>query len=257
MPRRAISALYRRYRPECSPHDRSRPPHRPRPPPAGCTGSRRLPARGDGRCPCPAPARSLVRTIWLSLDPYMRGRMDEGPSATPRAPGSASRCGARCVGKVLESRDPAFAKATSSRAMAAGRAISCCRPASCASSIRQQAPLSTALGMLGMPGMTAYTGLHGDRPPASRARPWSSVRPRVPVGAARRPDRQAEGLRVVGDRRRAGEMPLRHRASSASTSASTATSPISPGGCAQACPHGRRHLCRAGRRRAFVGDPAA
>ena len=34
----------------------------------------------QGEVPSPGPGQFLARTVWLSLDPYMRGRMDDGPS---------------------------------------------------------------------------------------------------------------------------------------------------------------------------------
>jgi NADPH-dependent curcumin reductase CurA len=51
----------------------------------------------------------LLRTIWLSLDPYMRGRMSEGPSyAAPVPIGGVMEGGTVC--EVMASNNPAFAK---------------------------------------------------------------------------------------------------------------------------------------------------
>jgi hypothetical protein len=100
----------------------------------------------------------LRRTIYLSLDPYVRGRMSDGPSyATPVGLGQVMV--GRTVGEVLESKHPAFAKGDcvaandgwQSYGVSSGKALQKLDPAA--------APISTALGVLGMPGMTAYVGL--------------------------------------------------------------------------------------------------
>src|SRR6478752_5964087 len=53
--------------------------------------------------PAPGPGEVLVRTIWLSLDPYMRGRMNDGPSyAAPIELGEVMQ--GECVGVVEASR---------------------------------------------------------------------------------------------------------------------------------------------------------
>ena len=100
----------------------------------------------------------LRRTIYLSLDPYMRGRMSEGPSyATPVALGQVMV--GRTVAEVIESRDPGFSRGDivaandgwQTHGVSSGRGLQKIDPAA--------APISTSLGVLGMPGMTAYVGL--------------------------------------------------------------------------------------------------
>src|SRR6266851_6794935 len=100
----------------------------------------------------------LRRTIYLSLDPYMRGRMNEGPSyATPVALGDVM--GGATVGEVVESRDPAFTPGDivigydgwQEYGRSSGKDLRKLDPAA--------APISSALGLLGMPGLTAYVGL--------------------------------------------------------------------------------------------------
>src|SRR5580693_9802915 len=62
-------------------------------------------------CPIPTPGAGevLLRTIWLSLDPYMRGRMSDGPSyATPVPIGGVMEAGTVC--EVIAARHPGFAK---------------------------------------------------------------------------------------------------------------------------------------------------
>ena len=59
--------------------------------------------------PPPGQGQVLLRTIWLSLDPYMRGRMSDGPSyATPVPIGGVIEAGT--VGEVVVSNNPGFAK---------------------------------------------------------------------------------------------------------------------------------------------------
>src|SRR5260370_36915854 len=63
----------------------------------------------DYALPTPGEGQVLLRTIWLSLDPYMRGRMSEGPSyAAPVPIGGGMEGGA--VGAVIASKNPSFAK---------------------------------------------------------------------------------------------------------------------------------------------------
>ncbi|GHD46125.1 NADP-dependent oxidoreductase [Thalassobaculum fulvum] len=113
-------------------------------------GEAELPALGDGEI--------LVRIIWLSLDPYMRGRMDDKRSyAQPQALGAVMQGGT--VGQVVESRNPKFAEGDfvlgmfgwQSHAVSDGAMVRKLDPA--------VAPLSTWVGVMGMPGLTAYIGL--------------------------------------------------------------------------------------------------
>jgi NADPH-dependent curcumin reductase CurA len=112
----------------------------------------------DAPIPAASDGAVLRRTIYLSLDPYMRGRMSEGPSyATPVALGQVM--GGGTVSQVVESRHPGFSAGDfvvgydgwQQFAASSGREIRKLDPA--------MAPISTALGVLGMPGMTAYVGL--------------------------------------------------------------------------------------------------
>ena len=108
--------------------------------------------------PEPAAGEMLVRTIYLSLDPYMRGRMNAGPSyAAPVELGDVMTGGT--VGQVVASRHDGFAPGDLVLAGAGwqeyglsdGRGVRKLDPGA--------APVSTALGVLGMPGLTAYVGL--------------------------------------------------------------------------------------------------
>src|SRR4051794_7351672 len=100
----------------------------------------------------------LRRTIYLSLDPYMRGRMSDARSyATPLQIGDVM--GGHTVSEVIESRNPAFAKGDfvtgydgwQTYHVSAGKELRKLDP--------RAVPISTAIGVLGMPGMTAFVGL--------------------------------------------------------------------------------------------------
>ena len=62
----------------------------------------------EAAIPTPGEGQVLLRTIWLSLDPYMRGRMSDGPSyAAPVPIGGVMEGGT--VSEVVASNNPAFA----------------------------------------------------------------------------------------------------------------------------------------------------
>jgi NADPH-dependent curcumin reductase CurA len=107
--------------------------------------------------PVPGPGQVLLRTVYLSLDPYMRGRMNEGPSYAPPVALGAPMAG-QTVSIVEESRHPKFQAGERVCAevgwqdygLSDGRDLV---------RIGAMARLSDALGVLGMPGLTAYVGL--------------------------------------------------------------------------------------------------
>ncbi len=109
--------------------------------------------------PDPADGEILVRNVWMSVDPYMRGRMTDRKSYIPPFQlGKAMEGGA--VGEVIASNNPAFSVGDyvvgfdggwKEYYLSSGRGLMKVDPA--------MAPLSAYLGVLGMPGMTAYVGL--------------------------------------------------------------------------------------------------
>lgn len=112
----------------------------------------------DAPMPSPGEGEILCRTIYLSLDPYMRGRMNEGRSyATPAQVGKPMVGGT--VGEVVESRHPGFARGDFVAGYDGWQAYAVSRGVGVRKLDPRQAPISTALGVLGMPGMTAYVGL--------------------------------------------------------------------------------------------------
>ncbi|MFB6207466.1 MAG: NADP-dependent oxidoreductase [Haloglomus sp.] len=107
--------------------------------------------------PAPDEGEVLVRTVYQSVDPYMRGRMRDAESyAEPWAVGEPMRAGV--VGEVVESRHSGFDEGDvvtgdllwAEYATADGDELRRVDP--------DLAPISTAVGVLGMPGVTAYYG---------------------------------------------------------------------------------------------------
>lgn len=108
--------------------------------------------------PEPSDGEVLLKILYLSLDPYMRGRMSAAKSyAAPVEVGAVMEGGT--VAQVVDSRHPDFTAGDivlshsgwQSHALAAGDILRKLDPS--------QAPVTTALGVLGMPGFTAYAGL--------------------------------------------------------------------------------------------------
>jgi len=108
--------------------------------------------------PTPGPGEVLLRTIWLSLDPYMRGRMSDGPSYAQPVPVNGVMEGGT-VSEVVASNNPAFAKGDIVVSRAGWQTHAISNGQGLAKVDPKVAPISTAVGVLGMPGMTAYTGL--------------------------------------------------------------------------------------------------
>ena len=107
--------------------------------------------------PSPADGEVLRRTIYLSLDPYMRGRMSDAPSYAAPVPLGGVMVG-HTVGEVIDSRDPAF-KSGDVVAAYDGWQEYACSPGRGLRRLDPDLPLTTAIGVLGMPGLTAYVGL--------------------------------------------------------------------------------------------------
>jgi NADPH-dependent curcumin reductase CurA len=106
----------------------------------------------------PAAGQFLSRTIWLSLDPYLRNVMKGHPLyGVQLRPGDPMH--GETVSQVVESRHPAYAAGDyvlvkngwQEYALSDGQGVRKLDP--------QAAPLSTALGVLGIPGLTGYAGL--------------------------------------------------------------------------------------------------
>ncbi|HEV8388600.1 MAG TPA: NADP-dependent oxidoreductase [Dongiaceae bacterium] len=106
----------------------------------------------------PGPGRILLKTLWLSLDPYMRGRMSAAKSyADPLEIGQTMTGGT--VSTVIESSNKAFPVGDIVEGRAGWQEYALSDGGGLRKVDPKLAPISTALGILGMPGMTAYTGL--------------------------------------------------------------------------------------------------
>jgi NADPH-dependent curcumin reductase len=113
---------------------------------------------GAAPLPDPGPGEVLVRGIYLSLDPYMRGRMSAARSyARPVEVGAVME--GRVVGQVARSRDPGFSEGDYVLGGYGWQLYSVVAAQGLLKLDPSEAPLSTALGVLGMPGLTAYVGL--------------------------------------------------------------------------------------------------
>jgi NADPH-dependent curcumin reductase CurA len=150
----------------------------------------------SGPVPLAGPGQVLLRTVYLSLDPYMRGRMSDAPSyAAPVAVG-ATMVGAT-VCRVQTSQHPGFAVGDwvlaytgwQDYAVSDGTGLTKLDPA--------LAPPSYALGILGMPGFTAYMGLLDiGQPQAGETVVVAAAT--GPVGATVGQIAKLKGCRVVG-----------------------------------------------------------
>jgi NADPH-dependent curcumin reductase CurA len=107
--------------------------------------------------PVPEDGQVLCKTIFLSLDPYMRGRMNAGKSYAPPVEVDEVMCGGT-VGQVIESKYSGFSEGILLLVTAAGRNFGYNRGKELKKVDPQLAPISTATGVLGMPGVTATPG---------------------------------------------------------------------------------------------------
>lgn len=106
----------------------------------------------------PGPGEVLVRNLWMSVDPYMRGRMSSGKSyIQPFALGEPMD--GRAIGQIVRSRNPGYPEGALVRHssgwcehfLSTGSDLESIEPGSI--------PLQSYLGIMGAPGMTAWVGL--------------------------------------------------------------------------------------------------
>ena len=108
--------------------------------------------------PTPGAGEMLLQTLWLSLDPYMRGRMSDAKSYAKSVAidevmvgGTVARVVASNIARYKAGDIVLSYGGWQDYALSDGAGIQLLDPA--------RAPVQTALGVLGMPGMTAYCGL--------------------------------------------------------------------------------------------------
>jgi NADPH-dependent curcumin reductase CurA len=125
--------------------------------PAGEPGPEHFELREDA-VPEPGGGEVVTRTIWLSIAPYMRGRLREQQTYATAVQIGEVMTG-ETVGEVIASADPTLAPGDIV-AGARGWQSHCMTPADRLVKLpRHAAPLSAYLGVLGMPGATAYRGI--------------------------------------------------------------------------------------------------
>lgn len=144
----------------------------------------------------PGEGEVLLETLYLSLDPYMRGRMSDAPSYAPPVEIGATMVGGT-VSRVLASRDPAFEPGDVVLSYSGWQTHEITRAKGLRKLDPAAAPLSTALGVLGMPGFTAYVGLAEiGRPKAGETVVVAAAS--GPVGSAVGQIARLRGARAVG-----------------------------------------------------------
>ncbi|MCA0943050.1 NADP-dependent oxidoreductase [Salipiger pacificus] len=117
----------------------------------------------DAPIPDLQPGQILVKTRWLSLDPYMRGRIAPGANYTAGvAPGDVMQGGG--VGEIIASAHPGWKVGDLAESMEMGwqthAVLSPDLPGAKATNpVPEDIPPQAALSWLGMPGLTAYVGL--------------------------------------------------------------------------------------------------
>jgi NADPH-dependent curcumin reductase CurA len=108
--------------------------------------------------PTPSAGQILLRVQYLSLDPYMRGRMDERKSYAEPVPLGGVMQG-ESVATVIASKHPKYSEGDIVLAQTGWRTHALSDRADLRKLDPAVAPVTTGLGVLGMPGFTAYGGL--------------------------------------------------------------------------------------------------
>jgi hypothetical protein len=113
----------------------------------------------ESPAPSPKEGEVLVKNLWLSLDPYMRGRMSQQKSYVKGVEIGEVMEG-QTVGEIVESKHAAFRPGDKVLARLGWQLYGCVRgDGEIVKVDANRAPLSHYLGVLGMPGMTAYFGM--------------------------------------------------------------------------------------------------
>ena len=159
------------------------------------------PTEGDFRLeqlPVPKPGAQelLLRTLYLSLDPYMRSRMDSAKSYAPSVAIGDVMTG-ECIAEVIESHDAGYAVGDIVLAHSGWQTHAISDGGGVRKIDSTDGPLTTRLGVLGMPGFTAYSGMRVIGQP----KPGETVVVAAasgPVGATVGQLGRLAGARVVG-----------------------------------------------------------
>jgi NADPH-dependent curcumin reductase CurA len=111
-----------------------------------------------GPIPVPGDGQILLKTTYLSLDPYMRGRMNDAASYAPPVSVGGVMEG-EVVAEIVQSRHPAYRSGELVQSRIGWRTHAAVAPAEVRRVDTGANPPTTALGVLGMPGFTAYSGM--------------------------------------------------------------------------------------------------
>ncbi|HWI27603.1 MAG TPA: NADP-dependent oxidoreductase [Stellaceae bacterium] len=109
--------------------------------------------------PAPGEGQMLIRNLYLSLDPYMRGRMNDQRSYAAKVELGQVMTG-ETVGEVIESRNPKFRKGDTVAGRVGWQSYALSDGSECRKVDPNLVPVSTYLGVVGMPGVTAWIGLN-------------------------------------------------------------------------------------------------
>lgn len=108
--------------------------------------------------PTPEDGQVLVRTLYLSVDPYMRGRMNQTRSYAPNVEYNEVMVGG-VIAQVIESKHSDFESGDIVNAHIGWQEYGVAKGEELRKIDPTLAPISTGIGILGMPGLTAYFGL--------------------------------------------------------------------------------------------------
>lgn len=149
----------------------------------------------SGATPVPGPGQMACETLFLSLDPYLRGKISGRHLSGAILPGDMMA--GEAVSRVVTSNAPDFAPGDMVAAFSGWQT----RPVIDASAARRIGsavkPVSTALGVMGMPGLTAYAGLLRLGQPAAGDRVLVSAAA-GPVGSTVGQIARIKGAQAVG-----------------------------------------------------------
>lgn len=146
--------------------------------------------------PVPGRGELLLRNKYLSLDPYMRGRMSTARSYA-KGFDLGQPVGGGTVSEVVASNVPGYAPGELVTAMGGWQDYAISRGDNLVKIDPAIAPVTTALGVLGMPGMTAYVGLRNIGLP-KEGETLVVAAAAGPVGATVGQIAKLKGCRVVG-----------------------------------------------------------
>lgn len=150
----------------------------------------------DAPMPVPGPGEVLVQNHFMSLDPYMRGRMDDSKSYTAsQVVGDVM--GGGTVGEVVESNDPSLKPGDKVVGMLGWRLYGAADAKTLRKLDTTHIPLSAYLGVVGMPGVTAWLGLNRIIEPKAGETVVVSAASGA-VGSAVGQLAKAKGCRIVG-----------------------------------------------------------